>query len=251
MDLLRYEQKFFSQNGEDGIILILIKLLYGINFNDKLDITKSINKFYVEFGVENGKECNTRLLREKLGWKGLQLDGSNENLKINLRKHFITKENIVNIFKTYNVPTNINLLSVDIDYNDFYVLNEILNSYTVDIIICEYNSAHLPSEDKVVIYDSSKWWDGTNYFGASLLALNNLCEKYGYTLVYCDKKGVNCFFVKTILLEQNNINIKNMGNVDLLYMLPKYGNGPNGGHKQDPKNRKFVKSNDIINYNPK
>ena len=51
----------------------------------------------------------------------------------------------------YNVPEHINLLSVDIDFNDFYCLKEILKHYKVDIIICEYNSSHLPNEDKIII----------------------------------------------------------------------------------------------------
>ena len=54
------------------------------------------------------------------------MDGGNENLKINLRKEWINKENIIDLFKKYNVPKNINLLSVDIDFNDFYCLKEIL-----------------------------------------------------------------------------------------------------------------------------
>jgi hypothetical protein len=143
INLQEYEEKMFSQNGEDGIISRLIHLLYH-------DMT---NKYYVEFGVEDGKECNTRLLREVFGWKGLMMDGSNTNEDINLQQEFITKENIIELFQKYNVPSTINLLSVDIDFNDFYCLNKILSKYTCDIIICEYNSTHLPNEDKVIIYD--------------------------------------------------------------------------------------------------
>ena len=130
MNLEDYEKKVFSQNGEDGITIKLIDMIYGEfkNFRN-----------FVEFGVEDGVQCNTRILREKFGWKGLSMDGSHENKQIFLKKEFITKENIVSLFKKYNVPEKIDLLSVDIDFNDFYVLNEILNNYTCDIIICEYN----------------------------------------------------------------------------------------------------------------
>ena len=71
-------------------------------------------------------------------------DGNNENISINLRKEFITKENIIDLFSKYNLPSetnfNINLLSVDIDFNDYYCLQEILKLYKCDIIICEYKS---------------------------------------------------------------------------------------------------------------
>ena len=85
MDLKVFEQKIFSQNGEDGITMKLVELIYGEDSN---------NKYYVEFGVESGNECNTRILREKYNWTGLLMDGSHENNTINLQKEFITKENI-------------------------------------------------------------------------------------------------------------------------------------------------------------
>ena len=228
--LENYEQKIYSQNGEDGVTLKLIEILYNNDNNEK---------FFVEFGVQDGYECNTRILREKCNWFGLQMDGSNENLSMNLRQEFITKENIIELFNKYEVKKHINLLSVDIDFNDFYCLNEILKHYTCDIIICEYNATHLPNEDKVVVYNKEQQWDGTNYFGNSLLALNNLCKKYNYTLIYCDNNGVNAYFINNKFLKFNFIHA---GNVEKIYKYPKYNTGPNGGHPQDPYNREYIAS---------
>ena len=226
-----FEQKVYSQNGEDGITMKLIDLIYDGN---------NENKFYVEFGVENGSECNTRILREKYNWNGLQMDGNSENDSINLRKEFITKENIVSLFNKYNVPQNINVLSVDIDFNDFYCLKQILDNYTCDIIICEYNATHLAHEDKVIIYDPNGCWDGSNYFGVSLLALSKLGKKYNYSLIYCDNVGVNSFFIRNDIISSKNLQFNNCGDVEKLYKSPKYGFGPNGGHPQDPQNRQFI-----------
>ena len=237
INLNNYEKKIFSQNGEDGITIKLLELIYNNDNNDK---------FYVEFGVENGFECNTRVLREKFNWNGLQMDGSNENDSINLKKEYIFKENIVDLFIKYNVPKQINLLSVDIDSNDFYCLHEILKNYKCDIIICEYNSSHLPNEDKVIIYDKKNRWDFTNYFGASLLSLSKLCAKYNYTLVCCDNKGVNCFFIRNDIISDKKLNFINVGNVDKLYKYPKYSYGPNGGHPQDLKLRKYITSEEAM-----
>ena len=238
MELEFFEKKIFSQNGEDGITMKLIELIYKDDHE---------NKFYVEFGVENGTECNTRILREIYNWKGLQLDGNNENDIINLKKEFITKENIIDLFRKYNVPDIINVLSVDIDYNDFYCLKEILANYKCDIIICEYNSSHLPHEDKIVIYDKNSQWDGTNYYGASLLSLDTLGKKFNYSLVYCNKNGVNCFFIHNDIIKYQNLQIKNIGDISQIYKPPSYGNGPNGGHGQDPYNRPFISSEQAIN----
>jgi len=237
MDLSLFEKKSFSQNGEDGITEKLIELLYD-NSNDK---------YYVEFGVQDGQECNTRILREKYGWKGLQMDGGNENSSINLKREFVTKENIVSLLSKYNVPNKINLLCVDIDFNDFYCLKEILKAYKCDIIICEYNATHLPNEDKVVPYNSRGGWDGsTNFFGASLLTLYKLANKYDYSLVYCENKGVNCFFVSNTLINEKHLNFNNLNNIDELYRQPRYGHGPRNGHLQDPYSRKFIKFEDAF-----
>jgi hypothetical protein len=231
INLQLFENKIFSQNGEDGITLKLIELIYN-NENE--------NKYFVEFGVENGVECNTRVLREKCNWKGLQMDGGNNNDIINLKKEFITKENVLEIFEKYNVPNHINVLSVDIDFNDFYCLNQILTKYTCDIIICEYNATHLPNEDKIVIYDKNGCWDGSNYFGASLLSLVKLANFYNYSLIYCEKRGVNCFFVNNNIINKSQNTFLNFGDVHKIYRKPDYGYGPNGGHAQDTLNRKYI-----------
>jgi hypothetical protein len=238
MDLSIYENKVFSQNGEDGITEKLIELIY---------CGDNRNKYYVEFGVQDGMECNTRILRERYHWMGLQMDGGNENESINLRREFITKDNVVELFQIYEVPYNINVLCVDIDYNDFYCLNKILENYLCDILICEYNATHFPHEDKIIIYDETKYWDGTtNYFGASLLSLYKLGKKYNYTLVYCDANGVNCFFIRDDIIREKNINILNAGNINLIYRPGRYGNGPNGGHLSDPHNRQYIGFDEAI-----
>lgn len=229
-DLSKYENKIFSQNGEDGITLEIIK---------RLNIK---NGYYVEFGTQNGSECNTRILREKHNWTGLLMDGSHQNNTINLQKEFITRENIVELFNKYNVPNYFNLLSIDIDYNDFYVLHKILEKYTIDIVILEYNAYFLPEEDAIIKYDPYGMWDGSNYFSASLLSYQKLLNSFGYTLIYTENCGVNAFFVlnKYASLFEND-------NIIKLYNTPKYSNGPRGGHIQDKQNRTYVKFNDIVN----
>ncbi len=231
MSLQKYAKKVYSQNGEDGITMKLIELLY----NDPT------NKKYVEFGVESGEECNTRVLYENYGWNGLMMDGTYYNTFKNLQLEFITKENILELFKKYEVPKNINLLGVDIDMNDWYVLKEIIKEYTADIIIVEYNAIIPPTEAKVVSYDPTQTWDGTDYFGASLLAYNRLLEPEGYILVCTDPRGVNAFFVKTSLLEERNVEFENMGDVEKLYTKPNYQKRRDGVHRKDFKNREYIK----------
>lgn len=104
-----WERKYFSQNGEDGIIEEVFKRI-GI-----------LNHYYVEFGTEDGSECNTRYLREKLGFSGLLMDAYNSRIDINLRREFVIRENVESLFRKYKVPAEFDLLSIDIDGNDYYV----------------------------------------------------------------------------------------------------------------------------------
>jgi hypothetical protein len=237
MELDSFEKRIFSQNGEDGITMRLLELIYKGDNNDK---------YYVEFGVQTGRECNTRILHDRYKWPGLQMDGGRENLTINLRREFITKENVVDLFRKYNVPHHINVLSIDIDFNDFYCLKEILKNYTCDILICEYNATHPPNEDKIIIYDKNGGWDGSNYFGMSLLSLTKLGEKYDYSLVYCNKNGVNSFFIHNDIIKNNNLDFKGMGDINQIYRPAGYSSGPNGGHLADARNRKYVTFDEAI-----
>jgi FkbM family methyltransferase len=230
INLNKYEKKIFSQNGEDGITIEII---------NRLNIK---NGFYVEFGTQNGEECNTRILREIYNWNGLLMDDFYENTDINLKKEFITRENIVNLFDKYNVPQKFNLLSIDIDFNDFYVLHKILQNYEMDIIILEYNAYFYSDEDFIVKYEQMGRWDGTNYFGASLLSYTKLLNKFGYSLIYTEKKGVNAFFVK----KENNDKFEFHNKINFLYNSAKYGCGPRGSHTKDNKLREYVNFNDIV-----
>jgi len=230
IDLQPFEKKVYSQNGEDGITLKIFECI------------GTTNKYYVEFGVENGDECNTRVLREHHGWQGLMMDGNHQNDAINLRQEFITVENINHLFQKYQVPKEFDLLSIDIDFNDFYIWNTLISKYRPRVVIIEHNATHLPDEDKVVIYHPTQTWDETNYFGASLLALKNLGNKHGYTLVYADNRGVNLFFVRTDILTDLNCHFKDENDEVKLYKAPSYSWGPNGGHPEDPLFRKFITS---------
>lgn len=233
INLEEFEQTIYSQNGEDGITLKIFELL-GTSSN-----------YYVEFGGYDGYTgSNSRVLYER-GWTGLMLDGDYENLSINLQKEFITAENINALFQKYNVPYNLDFLSIDIDFNDFYVWKALDEKYQPRLVVIEYNATHLPNEDKVVEYDPMSSGDSTNYYGASMLAFYNLARKKGYSLVYAEKQGVNLFFVRDDLIKKSHCLFRNINDVEALYVYPQYGHGPNGGHTQDPFFREFLKSSQL------
>lgn len=193
------EFKVFSQFGEDGIIQ---------HFISTLPIDK---KIFIEFGVQDYSESNTRFLLMNNNWEGLILDSEASNIeKIKTQpyywKHqltaipeFVTNDNINQIIKENNFSGNIGLLSIDIDGNDYHIW-ESITEVEPDIVICEYNSLFGKTHPVTIPYDPD--FDRTKahfsnlYFGASLPALIFLAKDKGYAFVGCNSAGNNAFFIK-------------------------------------------------------
>lgn len=201
------EFKVFSQWGEDGIIQYLI---------NEIDILDD-SKIFIEFGVEDYQEANTRFLLMQDNWRGLVIDGSDRNVKaiqndsiywkhdITAVSKFITRENINDIFSDNGFEGDIGLLSIDIDGNDYWIW-EAISSVRPRIVICEYNNIFGPTAAVSIPYDS-KFQRGDAhysnlYFGASLGALKHLGEKLGYEFIGSNSAGINAFFVRKDLMTE-------------------------------------------------
>lgn len=200
-----FEFKAFSQWGEDGIIDYLVT---------NLEIK---NKSFIEFGVEDYTESNTKFLLLNKNWKGYILDSSNENIKIikkneiywkyslTAKTEFITRENINDVLKQSCFDKELGLLSIDIDGNDYWIWEKLVD-FDPSIVVIEYNSRLGKDKPYVVPYEENfqrlKTHYSGIYYGASLKALVKLGNKKGYALVCCNKAGNNAFFVKKILLNE-------------------------------------------------
>jgi hypothetical protein len=198
-DIQSHEFKVFSQNGEDGIIQFLV---------DNVHIE---NPIFIEFGIQDYTESNTRFLLTNNNWSGLVIDGNQDNIdyvikdriywQYNLKavEAFITKDNVNDLFRKNGLQGEIGLLSIDIDGNDYWVWQAI-DSVNPAIVVAEYN--HRFGKDKAVTvpYDEKFFRTDAHYsnvyFGASLRALVNLGKQKGYDFVGCNKIGANAFFVR-------------------------------------------------------
>ena len=181
----------YSQNDEDGALLQTLQCMGGHG-----------TKEYFEFGSENGKEVNTRILRDLYGWHGHLLDGSHENPTIPLHKEYFTPSNIVSLMKKYDVSKELDVLSVDCDIDDFYVTREILlGGYRPRVLINEFNinfgwEWEVSVLPKPVGKESSpeSLWTGDCYYGASARAFISLAKAFGYAPVFANT--VNLIFVR-------------------------------------------------------
>ena len=179
-NLHKYEKKVYSQNGEDGIISKIVSDL------------QIKNKKSLEFGVQNGKECNTRLLREN-GWNAICFDSGHNLPSKNIHKEFIKVNNINHLIRKYDA-NDISLLSIDIDGNDFYVWKEI--KIKPKIVIIEYNSRIPKNEDLVMPYKENYKWNGSPNYSSGALALYELGKFKGYTIIGSCSIGTNLFFIR-------------------------------------------------------
>ena len=208
------EFKIFSQFGDDGIIQFLI---------DKLEIDYEYQNF-IEFGVEDYSEANTKFLLLNNNWSGLILDSSNENIE-NIKKNnffwkfeleaiksFITKENINSIITNSNINRKkIGILSIDIDGNDYWVWKEI-NVIDPLIVIVEYNST-FGFEKKISIpynqdFERSKAHHSNLYWGASIEALKFLAKQKGYKFLTTNSAGNNAYFIKENIFDKIKLDLK-------------------------------------------
>jgi hypothetical protein len=194
--LERYGFKVYSQNEEDGIIHEIFQRI-GLK-----------HKTFIEFGVMDGLECNTHFLLH-MGWSGLWLEGSEkfyEAIQRNFRSviqanrlktahTFITRENINETFIKNGFSGEIDLLSIDIDGNDYHVF-EVISVVDPRVVVIEYNAKFPPFCGWVMPYDARHVWDGSDKQGASLKALEELGSRKNYRLVGTNYSGVNAFFVR-------------------------------------------------------
>ncbi len=194
------ELRVFSQFGDDGIVQYLVRLL---------DVQPTA---FVEFGVENYTESNTRFLLVNDNWRGLILD-ANVGYMESVRRDsiywrhdltavpaFIDRDNINALIADNGFRGDLGILSVDIDGNDYWVWERI-DVVRPTIVIAEYNSVFGGRRAVTVPYDPAFYRTTAHYsnlyWGCSLAALCVLAERKGYAFVGCNSAGNNAYFVRT------------------------------------------------------
>ena len=197
------EFRVFSQFGEDGIIQYLIH---------RVPIE---NEVFIEFGVEDYSEANTRFLLVHDNWRGLVMDGGDAHVSFLRRtgldwRHdvigktaFVDRDNINSLIRSAGLSGDIGLLSIDIDGNDYWVLDAI-DEVSPRILVVEYNSTFGPEAAVTVPYEprferGRAHWSQL-YWGASLAALDTLACRKGYALVGGNSAGNNAFWVREDVL---------------------------------------------------
>ncbi len=203
--LKEVEFKVFSEYGDDGIIQWLI---------NNIDIP---NKTFIEFGVADYRESNTRFLMMNDNWSGFVMDASKKNVsriinseyywryELIAKSEFISCENINSLISSQSFEKDLGLLHIDLDGNDYWIWEKI-NVVEPIIVIIEYNSVFglnrpitIPYEDN---FYRTKAHHSNLYFGSSLRALYHLANQKGYAFIGCNSAGNNAYFIRRDKLNQ-------------------------------------------------
>lgn len=183
----------YSQNYEDGIIAEIYRRI-GVR-----------SRSFLEIGVENGLQNNTRFLLEQ-GWRGTWVDSPRNAAEARslFAEHVsagtlqvigahLTAENVNEVLDHEGVSKRFDFLSVDIDQNTTHVWRKLNRKARVACI--EYNASLPPSVDIEACYDPNATWDGSNWYGGSLKTIETIGRTKAMSLVGCDLLGVNAFLV--------------------------------------------------------
>lgn len=187
----------YSQNFEDSIIAEIFHRI-----GEK-------NRTFAEVGIDDGRECNTRLLLE-CGWRGVWIEGDPnkvelarqrmsvylDNKNLTIVAAMATPDNIDSVIGSTIGTGQIDFLSIDVDYNTSHIWRACSTPARVSCI--EYNASVPPMLAWEVPYDGERKWSGTNRFGASLKTLELIGRSKDMNLVGCDFHGVNAFFVNDL-----------------------------------------------------
>lgn len=192
--------RVFSQYEEDGKLLLILAAI-GMQ-----------NKTFVEIGSDDGINSNCANLALNFGYHGLFLDGNPRSIERGRRFYSkyphpwmyaptfkcakVKVENINELVREAGLSGDIDVLSIDIDGNDYWVWNA-LEAVSPNVVIIETH-VEFGMRNIVVPYDSEYFFPGKHpvYHGASPIAMVNLAKKKGYRLVGANDLGFNFIFVK-------------------------------------------------------
>jgi hypothetical protein len=195
-DLTAAELRVSSQNGEDGVLAEILRRT-----------GTAARPYFVEFGTESGSQANCVFLADARGWDGLFIEGSPEhharlaakyapNPRVRTVNAMVFPENVEALFADASVPDEPDVLSIDVDGQDWWIWRA-LERYRPRVLVIEYN-AGIPHDALLAEPHGhvSQVRGFTGYFGASIGAMEALGRAKGYRLVHTELTGANAFFVR-------------------------------------------------------
>lgn len=153
-------------------------------------IHQETNGFYVEFAATSSQLSMTHYLQEKYNWKGIFINET------------ITPDTILKLLRKYNIPNEFDLLTENIDQDNYLIIEQMLTEYNPKVIF------HRVKQESGGLCDttvrSSTFNEGSNHLNTrSVCAFYCLAKRYDYSMVYCESAGRHCFLIRNDLLRKH------------------------------------------------
>jgi len=188
-EIEKYRFRKFSQYGEEGYLKFILSNI------------GTTNKFLVDIGANNGTYLsNTKIFRTE-GWQSALIDGQEFR---GVHQHYVTVENVNRLLRQYGTPEEFDLLSIDIDGNDYWILQQILTAFRPRLIISEYNSEF--TDSRTIEYDPEFYFKATDYYGYTFEAGLKLADKFGYRVIF-QNANLNMYYLRKDLLDDPDMKI--------------------------------------------
>ena len=191
--------RVFSQFEEDGKLLFIFSKI-GVK-----------HESFIEIGSDDGLNSNCANLALNFQWHGVFMDAN--PLSISRGQYFykryphpygykpkficakITRENINDLIRQAGYSGQVDLLSIDIDGNDYWIWDAI-TAVRPRVVVIETH-IDFGMRDIVVPYNPDYAFPGVHpqYHGASAVAMVKLGKKKGYRLIGANTLGFNFIFL--------------------------------------------------------
>lgn len=193
-DIINHRRKVHSQCGEEGFIEFIMS-----------HIGWGETRYIVDIGASDGEWLSNTKIFEDERTPRLMFDGNNKGNQL-VHQNWITAENIVEILTSHQCSKGFSLLSFDLDGNDLYVLDKIMEHFSPRLIVAEINGTIPEHISKTIVYNPQHIWGMDDYYGFSLAAGLKLAQKHNYRIIF-QNDAMNAYFVRRDLLAQPDIAI--------------------------------------------
>jgi hypothetical protein len=147
----------------------------------------------VDIGAGNGVRWSNSYALLSEGWKalGIEADAQKYALLSRAYRRFpraracpfrATPDNIASVLEQFTIERNFGVLCLDIDGNDYWVLDAILSKFRPGLVVTEINE-NIPPPLKFSVKFDLEFQLRHHFYGYSIAALEDLCENHGYGIL--------------------------------------------------------------------
>jgi hypothetical protein len=177
------KQATFSRFAEDRILAKYVAEL----------LPSEHHRTAVDIGAGDGIRWSNTHALFVAGWKGLAIEADANKyrkLKRAYRRYATVStcneaaspDSVASLLRSYNIEKVFEVLSLDIDGNDYWVLQAILEEFRPRLIVTEINEK-IPTPLRLITKYDPEFQLRHHFYGFSIMSLADLCRKYDYAIL--------------------------------------------------------------------